>query len=409
MTGPPALTGIRVLEFGGLAPGPFAGLLLADNGASVLRIDRAIPNLTHSNTTSQNLPPPTNDLLTRHKSSIAVDLKSASGVEFIKSLIPHTDVVIDPFRPGILEKLGLGPDVLLGINPRIIIGRMTGFRRDGKYKDMAGHDINYIAVSGALALLGRKGEKPIAPGNILGDFAGGGAILFQGILLALMAREKNGKGQVVEANMVDGASYLATFPRMMLKTPMWDQPRGENVLDTGCPWYDTYETKDGKYMSVGALEPQFFAELLKGLGLAGKGIEKSRFDRETWPELKGTLERIFKGKTRKEWEMVFDKTDACCTPVLEYWELETDPSREGDQRPAVTLRETPSLAVSQGSSSRDASIGQGPGIGGGSYSGTALYAGEGGEDTLNDWLGWKRGKDFEVENGGLVRKASSKL
>ncbi|KAL2059881.1 hypothetical protein VTL71DRAFT_10036 [Oculimacula yallundae] len=408
MAGPPALTGIRVLEFGGLAPGPFAGLLLADNGASVLRIDRAIPNLTHSSSPSK-LPPPTNDLLTRHKSSIAVDLKSTSGIDFIKSLIPHTDVVIDPFRPGVLEKLGLGPEVLLGINPRIIVGRMTGFRRDGKYKDMAGHDINYIAVSGALALLGRKGEKPIAPGNILGDFAGGGAILFQGILLALMAREKNGRGQVVEANMVDGASYLATFPRMMLKTPMWDQPRGENVLDTGCPWYDTYETKDGKYMSVGALEPQFFAELLKGLGLMGKGIEKSRHDRETWPELKATFENLFRGKTRSEWEKVFDKTDACCTPVLEYGELETDSSREGDQRPAVTLRGTPSLAVSEGSASRDASIGQGSGIEGGSYSGTALYAGEGGEDTLSIWLGWKRGKDFEVENGGLVRKSSSKL
>ncbi|XMA09686.1 hypothetical protein WAI453_002477 [Rhynchosporium graminicola] len=408
MTGPPALTGIRVLEFGGLAPGPFAGLLLADNGASVLRIDRAIPNLTHS-TSSSKLPPPTNDLLTRHKSSIAVDLKSPSGIDFIKGLIPHTDIVIDPFRPGILEKLGLGPDVLQSINPRIIIGRMTGFRRDGKYKDMAGHDINYIAVSGALALLGRKGEKPIAPGNILGDFAGGGAILFQGILLALMAREKNGDGQVVEANMVDGASYLATFPRMMLKTPMWDQPRGENLLDTGCPWYDTYETQDGKYMSVGALEPQFFAELLKGLGLTGKGIEKSRFDKKTWPKLKATFEILFKGKTRSEWEKVFDKTDACCTPVLEYGELETDSSREGDQRPAVTLRGTPSLAVSEGSASRDASTGQGLGIEGGSYSGTALYAGEGGEDILSNWLGWKRGRDFEVENGGLVRKASSRL
>ncbi|KAK0123846.1 hypothetical protein ONS95_008840 [Cadophora gregata] len=408
MTGPPPLTGIRVLEFGGLAPGPFAGLLLADNGASVLRIDRAIPNLTHS-TNSSKLPPPTNDLLTRHKSSIAVDLKSPNGVDFIKSLLPHTDVVIDPFRPGILEKLGLGPVVLLDINPRIILGRMTGFRRDGRYKNMAGHDINYIAVSGALALLGRKGEKPIAPGNILGDFAGGGAILFQGILLALMAREKSGRGQVVEANMVDGASYLATFPRMMLKTPMWDQPRGENVLDTGCPWYDTYETKDGKHMSVGALEPQFFAELLKGLGLSGKGIEKSRNDRETWPELKATFERLFKEKTRSEWEKVFDETDACCTPVLEYGELETDPSREGDQRPAVTLRETPSLAVSEGLASRDPSIGQGPGIEGGSYSGTALYAGEGGEATLSNWLGWKQGKDFEVENGGLVRKSGSKL
>ncbi|KAI9047334.1 hypothetical protein LZ554_008781 [Drepanopeziza brunnea f. sp. 'monogermtubi'] len=407
MVGQPSLTGIRVLEFAGLAPGPFAGLLLADNGASVLRLDRAIPNLTHSN--SSELPPPTTDLLTRHKSSIAVDLKSARGVDFVKSLVPHTDVVIDPFRPGILEKLGLGPDVLLRINPRIILGRITGFRRDGRYKDMAGHDINYIAVSGALAMLGRKGEKPLPPANILGDFAGGGATLFQGILLALLAREKNGKGQVVEANMVDGASYLMSFPRMLSKAPMWDRPRGENMLDSGSPWYDTYETKDGKYMSVGALEPQFFAELLRGLGLSGKGIEKSRLDRSTWPELKATFERIFKEKTRTEWEKVFDKTDACCTPVLEYRELETDPSREGDQRPPVTLRETPSLAMSKGPVTRDPSTGQGPGVEGESYRGEALYPGQGGEDALNQWLGWKRGKDFEVEDGGLVRGALSKL
>jgi alpha-methylacyl-CoA racemase len=414
------LTGLRVLEFAGLAPGlpfpafsrfsptaaniygtgPFAGLLLADNGASVLRIDRASPGTD---------PMPTGDLLTRHKGSIAVDLKSVQGVSFIKSLLPHTDIVIDPFRPGVLEKLGLGPDVLLGANPRIILGRMTGFRRDGKYKDMAGHDINYIAVSGVLAMLGRKGEKPLPPGNILGDFAGGGATLFQGILLALLAREKNGKGQVVEANMVDGSSYLATFPRMLTKTPMWSRPRGENTLDSGCPWYDTYETKDGKFMAVGALEPQFFRELIKGLGLQGRGIEKSRDDRETWSALKEQFTKLFKSQTRAEWERVFDGTDACCTPVLDYKELEKGQNREGDQRPAVTLRETPSLAVARGSSSRDPSIGQGQGVEGESYSGTTLYPGQRGEEMLDQWLGWKRGKDFEVENGGLVRKQSSKL
>ncbi|KAH8747517.1 CoA-transferase family III domain-containing protein [Hyaloscypha finlandica] len=407
MTAPPPLTGLRVLEFAGLAPGPFAGLLLADNGASVLRLDRAMINPTHSS--SSELPPPTNDLLTRHKSSIAVDLKSASGIALVKSLIPHTDIVIDPFRPGVLEKLGLGPGVFLSLNPRIILGRMTGFRRDGRYKDMAGHDINYIAVSGALAMLGRKGDKPLPPANILGDFAGGGATLFQGILLALLAREKSGKGQVVEANMVDGSAYLVTLPRMLMKTPMWDRPRGENTLDSGCPYYDTYETKDGQYMAVGALEPQFFAELIKGLGLADRGIEKTRNDRNTWPELKAAFTRLFLQKSRSEWEKVFDGTDACCTPVLDYRELETDPTREGDQRPAVTLRDTPGLALSAGPLSRDPATGQGPGIDGGSFSGVMLSPGEGGEDTLKEWLGWKRGKDFEVENGGLVRKPSSKL
>ncbi len=338
-----------------------------------------------------------------------MDLKAPSGIAFIKTLISYTDIVIDPFRPGVLEKLGLGPDVLLNLNPRIILGRMTGFRRNGRYKDMAGHDINYIGVSGALAMLGRKDEKPLPPANILGDFAGGGATLFQGLLLALLARDKTGKGQVVEANMVDGSSYLATFPRLLKKTPMWNRPRGENVLDGGCPWYDTYETKDGKYMAVGALEPQFFRELLGGLGLAGKGIEKTRDDRKTWAELQNTFAKIFKEKTRSQWETVFDKTEACCTPVLEYSELESDTTREGDQRPAVTLRATPSLAISKGPSSRDPSTGQGAGVEGESYTGSMLYPGEGGEDILKQWLGWTRGKDFDVEGGGLIKRPSSKI
>jgi len=208
---------------------------------------------------------------------------------------------------------------------------------------------------------------------------------------------------------VDGSAYLVTFPRMLLKTPMWSRPRGENTLDSGCPYYDTYETKDGKFMAVGALEPQFFGELIKGLGLAGKEIEKTRDDRSTWPGLKESFTNIFKSKTRTEWEKVFDKTDACCTPVLEYSELETDSSREGEQRPAVTLRGSPSLALSEGSPSRDSSTGQGPGVEGGSYAGAALYPGQGGEETLNQWLGWKKGKDFEVVNGGFVGKQSSKL
>lgn len=385
--------------------GPFAGMLLADNGASVLRIDRAVPQSTHSD----KLPPPASDPLTRRKTSIAVDLKSTAGKDIVKELVKHADVVIDPFRPGVLEKLDLGPDVLEAINPRIILGRMTGFRRDGKYKDMAGHDINYIAVSGALSLFGRKGEKPHPPNNIMGDFAGGGAVLFQGILLALLAREKSGEGQVVEANMVDGSAYLTTFPRLLLKTPMWDRPRGENNLDGGAPWYETYETKDGKYMAVGALEPQFFTELMKGLGMSGLGFETSRAERKTWAELKYRMEKAFKSKTRSEWEKIFDGTDACVTPVLDYRELEADKSREGDQRPIVTLRNSPSLAIQSGSGLRDASIGQGPGVKGNGWTPVPLRPSENGEHTLNEWLGWKKGVDFDVENGGLVLKTTSKL
>ncbi|KFY10446.1 hypothetical protein V492_05021 [Pseudogymnoascus sp. VKM F-4246] len=406
MSASPALAGIRVLEFAGLAPGPFAGLLLADNGASVIRIDRAVPGSTHSD----KLPPPTTDALTRHKASIAVDLKDKSGVEFVKALVKKSDIVIDPFRPGVLEKLGLGPNDLKAVNPRIILGRMTGFRRDGKYKDMAGHDINYIAVSGALSMLGRKGEKPFGPVNILGDFAGGGATLFQGLLLALLARERTGEGQVVEANMVDGSAYLASFPRMARKTPLMGGPRGENALDSGSPFYDTYETKDGKYVAIGPLEPQFFRELIKGLKLEDRGLEETRYDRSTWPEMKTLFTTLFKEKTRTEWEAVFDGTDACVTPVLDFDELETDPSREGDVRPSVTLTGTPGLAIKRDDpATRDPATGQGAGVPGDGLAGNYMRPSQGGEKVLQEWLGWSRSNQYDVQNGGLVLKDKAKI
>ncbi|KAI1354956.1 CoA-transferase family III domain-containing protein [Xylaria sp. FL0043] len=404
MVGPPPLQGLKVLEFAGLAPGPFAGLLLADAGANVLRIDRPIPGETH---TTGVEPPLGADFLTRRKASIAVDVKSASGAALIKELVKTADVLIDPFRPGVLEKLGLGPDVLSQINPRLIYARMTGFRRDGKYAAMAGHDINYLAVSGVLSMLGRSGAKPHPPINILGDFAGGGATLFQGILMAVIARQRTGQGQVVEANMVDGANYLATFPRLHRKLPEGSGPRGENLLDGGCPYYDTYETRDGKYMAVGALEPQFYAALVKGLGLVHKGWDQTRFDRGTWPEMRATFETVFKSKTRREWEAIFDGTDACCLPVLEYGELEDNPTREGDQRPAVTLRATPCLAVNE--KAKDASLqGQGAGVPGSGYEPHPLGLGEGGEEALEKWFGFAKDRDFHVEKSGLVLKSKSK-
>lgn len=392
-------------------------MLLADAGASVLRIDR--PGTQ-----------PTADSLTRHKSSIAVDLKSRAGVALLLRLAREADVLIDPFRPGVMERLGLGPDTLLRENPRLVYARMAGFRRDGRYKDMAGHDINYIAVSGVLDMLGRKDERPTPPINILGDFAGGGATLFQGILMALLARDKaGGRGQVVEANMVDGAAYLATYSRMSLKTPIGGGPRGTNVLDTGCPYYDTYETRDGKYMAVGALEPQFYEELVRGLGLTGQGWEKRRYDRDSWAEMKTVFENVFRSRTRSEWEAVFDGTDACCTPVLGFAELEADKGkgrgrglgREGDQRPAVTLRDTPCLAVDTGTAANNnnktsstgggggdaASRGQGPGVEGDGYEGRALVPGEKGGETLRAWLGWEPGREYGVEEGGLVLKETA--
>jgi alpha-methylacyl-CoA racemase len=260
----PPLTGIRVIELAGLAPGlrylpksakneyvanweigPFAGMMIADAGASVLRIDKPI------RFKGEVANHPTPDLLTRHKGAIAVDMKSPHGIELIKELAIKADILIDPFRPGVLEKLGLGPKQMLSkLNPRLIIARMTGFRRDGLYSRMAGHDINYLAVSGVLSMLGRDGEKPYPPANLLGDFGGGGLMLVCGILQALYSREKSGKGQIVEVNMVDGVAYLATMPRLGIKTPMWEHPRGQNTLDGGCPYYDTYETSDGGFMAV---------------------------------------------------------------------------------------------------------------------------------------------------------------
>jgi alpha-methylacyl-CoA racemase len=432
MANPPPLQGIKVLEFAGLAPGPFAGLLLADAGASVVRVDRPSRN----NNPNNNTPTPTPDNLARHKASVAIDLQTPQGKAAARRLALAADVVIEPFRPGVMERLGLGPADLCAANRGLVYARMTGFRRDGRYAAMAGHDINYLAVSGVLGMLGwGRGDgtsrpedqdqddllRPAPPVNILGDFAGGGAVLFQGVLMALLARARNGgKGQVVEANMVDGAGYLATMPRFARKTPVGDGPRGTNLLDGGCPYYDTYRTRDGRYVAVGALEPQFYAALIRGLGLAGRGWEGRRLDRACWPEMKATFAEVFRSRTRSEWEAVFDGTDACCTPVLDYAELEEEQEeqeegggrREGDQRPAVTLRDTPCLAVDTGarpSRADAASRGQGPGVPGDGYVGTALAPGQGGEAALRTWLGWEKGRQYDVENGGLVLKTGSKL
>ena len=373
-------------------------MLLADYGASVLRLDRPASTPT---------PTPTSDQLVRRKSSLTVDLKSPSALALVKKLLPSVDIVIDPFRPGVLEKLGLCPStVMLKINPRVIVARMTGFRRDGKYSMMAGHDINYIAVSGVLSLFGRKGEKPYPPGNVVGDFAGGGAMCFLGILLALLARERSGKGQVVEANMVDGSAVLATMPRLGLKTEVWKRERGTNMLDGGAPFYTTYETKDGKYVAVGAIEPQFYAELLRGMGVRAEDLPGDRNVRGDWGRLTEYFAGVFKGKSRAEWEAIFDGTDACCTPVFTNAELE---AQGFDQRPAVTLRSTPGYAVQEGESGRPAAVGQGIGIEGSGWEEKGLVPGAGGEETLGQWLGWTKGRQYDIESGGFVVKDAAKL
>ncbi|KAL9127784.1 MAG: hypothetical protein Q9217_003414, partial [Psora testacea] len=371
---------------------PFAGLLLADYGASVLRIDRPPQSTTITtplSSKSASQAPPPSDPLTRHKSSIALNLKSAASLTLLHSLLRKVDVLIDPYRPGVLESLTLDPAKLIAANPRLIIARLTGFRRGGPYAEIAGHDINYLAVSGVLSQLGRAGQRPYAPANILADFAGGGLMCAFGILLALISRQRTGKGQVVEANMVDGSAYLGTFMRLARKTPLWNQPRGKNLLDGGCPWYDVYECKDGKYMAVGALEPKFFEELIRGLSLGSEWMEK-RSSRHMWPELRKLMELKFREKERKEWEEVFANKDACCTPVLEQAELE-DTGYE--QRLPVGLIGSPGLDMSQ----KEA------------WSHEGLGVGDGGELILQGWMGWKRERDYDVEKGSLIKLETARL
>ena len=293
-----------------------------------------------------------------------------------------------------LEKLGLDPKELQKINPKLITVRLTGFRRDGKYKDMAGHDINYLAVSGVLSMLGAKDTPPLPPGNVLADFAGGGHVAFTGVLLALIHRGVSGKGQVVEANMADGVNYLGTFPRVLTRAPMWSAPRGTNTLDGGAPYYGCYETKDaGKYMSVGALEPQFFAALLKGLKLSEKDIVPesgmSREDKRAWEHMRLIFTARFKTKTRREWEDIFDGTDACCVPVLTWDDLQ---ERNYDFRPIVGLSESPGREVTM------------------HYEGKLMKPNEGGEKALKEWFGMEKGQDYNVTSKGAFElKEKSKL
>jgi len=305
-----ALEGIRVVEMAGLAPAPYCGMILADFGADVVRVDRkgggALPHLA------------------RGKRSISVDLKHPDGVETVLRMLERADVLLEPFRPGVMERLGLGPEVACARNSRLVYARLTGFGQEGPYAGMAGHDINYIAISGALALVGRKGDRPLAPVNLLGDFAGGGMLCALGITLALLERAHSGKGQVVDSAMVDGAAYLATFLYQFRSAGMWSDERGTNMLDGGAPFYDTYRTKDGRFVSVGAIEPQFYAALLKGLGLDAATMPH-QLDRSHWAETAERFAAIFATRTRDEWCRVFDGTDACVAPVLELGEVANHP------------------------------------------------------------------------------------
>jgi alpha-methylacyl-CoA racemase len=310
------LEGIRVIEMAGLAPAPYAGMLLADFGADVIRVDRS--------PTSGSRPDPTRDFLARGKRSVGINMKSPEGIEVLWRLIDGADVLLEPFRPGVMEKLGVGPEPALARNPRLVYARLTGWGQDGPYAPMAGHDIDYIAISGALGLCGRRGERPLAPVNLVGDFAGGGMLCALGITLALIERSRSGKGQVVDAAMVDGAANLSTFLYGFHAAGLWSLERGTNMLDTGAPFYDTYETADGKHVAVGAIEPQFYARLLEGLGLAEADLPH-QMDREQWDTMRDRFADVFRTRTRDEWSAVFDGTDACVAPILDLAEAKRHP------------------------------------------------------------------------------------
>jgi alpha-methylacyl-CoA racemase len=303
------LAGITVIELAGIGPGPFCGMMLADLGADVIRVDRA------QSVQGGDPERPPADLLARGRRSVGVDLKSPDGVEVVLSLVERADALIEGFRPGVTERLGLGPDECLARNPRLVYGRMTGWGQDGPYASTAGHDINYISLAGALDPIGRRGEAPVPPLNLVGDFGGGGLLLAFGIVAGLLEARTSGQGQVIDAAMVDGAAALMTMTHSMRAMGIWNDERGTNMLDTGAHFYDVYETADGGYVSIGSIEPQFYAELLRLTGLEGEDLPWQH-DRAQWPALKERLAGIFRTKTRDEWCEIMEGTDVCFAPVL---------------------------------------------------------------------------------------------
>jgi len=312
------LNGIKIIEIQGIGPGPFAAMMLSDMGAEVIRVDRA-------QSVKDVLPTePSLDFLARGRRSVAVDLKNPDGIATVLRLVEGSDALLEGFRPGVMERLGLGPDVCLERNPRLVYGRMTGWGQEGPMAQAAGHDINYIALAGALDPIGRKGGPPCPPLNLVGDFGGGGLMLAYGMVCALLERERSGKGQVVDAAMVDGAAALMTIFHGALQSGWWKEERGSNMLDTGAHFYDVYETSDGKYVSIGSIEPQFYAELLEKTGLAGEELPH-QMDRSGWDAGKERLAGIFRSKTRDEWCGIMEGSDVCFAPVLSMTEAQQHP------------------------------------------------------------------------------------
>ena len=317
------LAGHRIIELAGIGPGPFAAMLLSDMGAEVVRVDRAQSAI--------GVPKGVNkEVIYRGRPSLAVDLKTPEGVETVLRMVEQADALLEGFRPGVTERLGLGPDACMARNQKLVYGRMTGWGQEGPYAQASGHDVNYIALAGALAHFGRAGAKPTPPLNLVGDFGGGGMFLAFGVVCALLERERSGQGQVVDAAMIDGVAVLMTMMWGLRALGAWSDEMGVNVLDTGAPFYDVYETADGGFISVGSLEPQFYAELLERTGLASEDLP-AQMDRAGWPQLRDRLTELFKTKTRDEWCAILEHTDVCFAPVL--------PMPEAAQHPHMRHRD----------------------------------------------------------------------
>lgn len=316
------LEGIRVVEFGGIGPGPFVGMLLADMGAEVIQIDR--PSAKARDTERA-----VKDIVNRGRRSILVDIKRPAGRDLVLKLIAESDVLIDVFRPGVLERLALGPEDCRAVNERLVFGRMTGWGQDGPLAEFAGHDINYISLTGALWATGRPPDKPVPPLNLVGDYGGGAMFLAFGIVCALFEAKASGRGQVVDAAMVDGAALLAATVTALRQTGIWTNARGANPLDTGVPHYEVYECADGKFVSIGALEPQFYDKLVATTGFDESG---DRSDPASFPERKLKWAALFRTRTRDEWNAIAGSSDACLAPVLD-WE-------EAPNHPHLKARET---------------------------------------------------------------------
>ncbi|MCC6224950.1 MAG: CoA transferase [Microthrixaceae bacterium] len=377
------LDGTRIIEVAGIGPGPFAAMMLADMGADVIRIDRS------TNVFGGNPAAPPADVLNRGRRSIAIDLKSPEGAETVLRLVEHADAFIEGFRPGVAERLGFGPDVCLDRNPRLVYGRMTGWGQDGPYAHAAGHDINYIALGGVLAHLGRA-EQPTAPINLVGDFGGGGMLMAYGVVCGLLSAGRTGEGQVIDAAMIDGSSSLMTMMWAFSHMGIWDEQRGVNILDTGSHFYDTYETADGKWVAIGAIEPQFYAELLRLSGLAERGDLPPQMDKSRWEEAKKIVAEVFRSKTQAQWNEILEGSDACYAPVLTMSEAMAHPHNvarhsfievAGLAQPAPA----PRFSKTPGAVSRPPS-----------------HAGQHTDEILGEWLGFDADAVAKLRAGGAV-------